>query len=258
MNDNKLFTIEIDGIKTRIPEGTMVLQAARALGIYIPTLCYHEALSMYAACRVCIVEMSIEKGGKKRSWINASCVYPVQDGLIVKTNSPRVQKGRKLIIELLHSRAPDSIVLNELAEKYGAEKGRFESIDKGESNCILCGLCVRVCNELIHSGGIGTAFRGIHKKVVTPYKIAQDICVGCTACAFVCPTGAIKIIEDKKSINVENWHAELEMKICKECGKPIGPRVYLEKIGKEVPIRDEIFDLCTECRRKVFLKLKRE
>ncbi len=258
MAEDNLLTVEIDRIKTKVPKGTTILQAARSIGIYIPTLCYHEVLSTYASCRVCIVEMSIEKRGKLRTWIDASCVYPVQEGLTVKTNSPKVQKERKLIIELLLSRAPDSIVLNELAERYGAEKGRFESVDKGESNCILCGLCVRVCNELIHSAGIGTAFRGIHKKVVTPYKIAQDVCIGCTACAYVCPTGAIKIIEDKKSINVKNWHAELEMKICKECGKPIGPRVYLEKLGKEVPVRDEIFDLCTECRRKVFLKLKRE
>jgi bidirectional [NiFe] hydrogenase diaphorase subunit len=252
MSNNGMVTVEINGKKASVPEGTTVLQAARGLGIDIPTLCYHEALSMYAACRVCIVEMSIEKGGRKRTWIDASCVYPVQNGLIISTDSPKVKKERKLIIELLLSRAPESRVLNELADRYGAQKGRFESIDKGESNCILCGLCVRVCNEMIHSEGIGTAFRGINKKVVTPFKIAQDVCVGCAACAYVCPTGAIKVIENDRCVSIENWHAEVEIKLCRECGRPIGPKLYLEQIEREVPVKKEIFDLCPACRRKVF------
>lgn len=252
MEEKNDLTVEIDGRKTRVRKGTTVLQAAQQLGIHIPTLCYHEALSTYASCRICIVEMSIEKRGKRSTWIDASCVYPVQDGLVVKTDSPKVQKERKLIIELLLSRAPDSPLLNSLAEQYGASKGRFGAIDRGESNCILCGLCVRVCNELIRSDGIGTAFRGIHKKVVTPFKVAQDVCVGCTACAYMCPTGAIRVIEDQESVRLENWEAEIELVRCRECGNSVGPRAYLEKLKEQIDLKDEIYELCSDCRRKVF------
>ncbi|MFW6137688.1 MAG: 2Fe-2S iron-sulfur cluster-binding protein [Spirochaetota bacterium] len=247
-----MINLEIDGMKTRVPEGTTVLEAANGLGIHIPTLCYHKALSMYASCRVCIVEMSIEKRGKLRNWVDASCVYQVEEGLIVKTNSTRVQKERKLIIALLLSRAPDSPVLNDLARKYGAQKERFQTIDSGESNCILCGLCVRVCNELIQAGAIGTAFRGIHKKVVTPYLIAKDLCIGCGACAYVCPTGAINVVTGKEKLRVENWHAELEMKLCKQCGNPIGPKIHIDKVREKVDLRGDLYDLCPNCRRKIY------
>jgi len=247
-----MVTIEIDGIKTRVEEGTTVLQAARQIGIEIPTLCYHEALTRYASCRICIVELSIEKRGRMRTWIDASCVYPCQEGLIVKTNSEKVKKERKVILELLLSRAPESKILNELAEKYGARKDRFESVDKGKSNCILCGLCVRTCHELIHADVIGTAYRGIRKKVLSPYNIAQDVCIGCTACAFVCPTGAIKVKLGKDRLDIESWPASLEIVKCKKCGKPVGPKVYIEHLRKEVPLSDEVFELCYECRRKMY------
>jgi NADH dehydrogenase/NADH:ubiquinone oxidoreductase subunit G len=236
-----------------VPKGTTVLKAAQKLGIYIPTLCYNEAASTYAACRICIVEMSIESRGKTYNWIDASCVYPVQDGLRVQTNSPKVRQERKLILELMLSKAPDAPVLNKLAKEYGADKNRFESIDKGESNCILCGLCVRVCDEMIQTSGIGTAYRGVHKKVLTPYKIARKICTGCAACSFVCPTGAIKVIDGDTFIKIDNWEAEIEKKKCVECGKPYAPAAYLEQIRRQVQLRDDIFDKCPACRRKMFV-----
>ena len=209
MNKDKLLNIEINGEKTQVPEGATVLDAAKKLGIFIPSLCYHEALSTYAACRICIVEMHMKKNNRINSWIEAACVYPVEDGLSVKTNSPKVNKERKLVLELLLSKSPDSHVLNELAVKYGADKNRFTAKDMGESNCILCGLCVRVCNEMMKIDSIGTAYRGINKKVITPYRIANELCVGCTACAYVCPTAAIRIKESKNNTTLENWDTTL-------------------------------------------------
>ena len=163
-----------------------------------------------------------------------------------------MRKQRKLIIELLLSRAPDSIPLNKLALECGVGKGRFEAFDRGESNCILCGLCVRVCNELIQSGAICIAYRGIQKKVVTPFKIASSACVGCAACAYVCPTGSIEVITDEQEMKIENWEAQLEMKKCISCGKPFAPVVYLKKLKEEININDEVFERCPDCKRKLF------
>lgn len=242
--------IEIDGQTIEVPKGTTVLEAAQQLDIYIPTLCYHEALSPQGSCRICIVDMSITKRGRTYNWIDAACVYPVEDGLRIDTNSPKVQRERRLILELLLSRAPHSPILNELAEKYEAKRGRFETVDKGEANCILCGLCVRVCNEVIHADAIGTAHRGIQKQVVTPLSIASSRCIGCMACEYICPTGAIKVTLDNMRMNIENWNAELEMQSCLSCGKPVAPVIYLEKLKQQVNVHDNVLEKCPECRRK--------
>jgi bidirectional [NiFe] hydrogenase diaphorase subunit len=247
---SKTVKLTIDGRKAVVSSSATVLEAAAELGIEIPTLCHHAALSPQGACRVCIVELAEERNGKVRRWIDASCVCPVSEGLEVKTDSPRVLRERRMIVELLLSRAPESEALAELARSTGAEAGKFKSPDEGESNCILCGLCVRVCNELVGAGGIGTAFRGIHKQVVSPLGLAGSVCLGCMACAYVCPTGAIQSALTDRRISIPTWSAELEMSMCTECGKPVAPRVYLEKLKQDVNLREEIFSLCPECRRK--------
>jgi len=252
MEETKTCTIEIDGKKISLPEGATVLEGAKLLNIEIPTLCNHEAISPHGSCRICIVEMSNQKRGKTRNWVDAACVSAVEDGLIVKTNTPKIKRERKYILELLLSRAPDSVELNRLAEKYGADKNRFIASDNGESQCILCGLCVRVCNELIHGNGIGTAFRGIHKKVVSPFNISQELCIGCLACINVCPTGAIKARFEKNNLNIETWNTELEVLECNTCGKPFYPRIQVNKLKEQVTISDDIINKCPECRRKLF------
>jgi bidirectional [NiFe] hydrogenase diaphorase subunit len=250
--EKKMCTIEIDGKKITLPRGSTVLEGAKKLNIDIPTLCYHKALVPHGSCRVCIVEMSIIKRGKAYTWIDASCVYPVEDGLMVKTDTPRVRRERKLILELLLSRAPESPELSSLAEKYGAEKGRFVSSDKGKSNCILCGLCVEVCNNLMQTSGIGTAFRGIHKKVVSPFHISRDVCVGCMACIAVCPTGAVKARFEGEHMTIENWETTMEIEKCQSCGKPFYPGVYINMLKDKVTIGEETLKKCPECRRKIF------
>jgi bidirectional [NiFe] hydrogenase diaphorase subunit len=242
--------LRINGREAAVPRSASVLEAAAGLGIEIPTLCHHPALSPQGACRVCIVELAEERGGRVRRWIDAACVCPVSEGLEVSTDSPRVLRERRLIVELLLSRAPESEILADLARRTGAEKGKYVSLDRGESNCILCGLCVRVCNELVGAGGIGTAFRGIHRQVVSPLNEASSVCLGCMACAYVCPTGAIESALADHRLSIPVWGAELDVEACRECGRPLAPRVYLEKLQRNVRLREEIFTLCPECRRK--------
>ncbi|RKX79719.1 MAG: hypothetical protein DRP87_02085 [Spirochaetes bacterium] len=251
--ESGIIEIEIDGKKTRMPEGSSVLEAAKELGIYIPTLCFHEALPPQGSCRVCIVELSIEKNGKKRSWLDASCVYPVSDGLKVLTNSEKVIRQRRLILELLLLRAPGSESLHKLAEKYGARTDRFEPLDKGKPDCILCGLCYRVCNEIIGAHAIGSAYRGVEKEVITPLNVGSSNCIGCRACEYVCPTGAIKIKETAKGIKFERmFDFEITMIECKSCGRRFVSSQYLKRLNGKSGVSEKIYELCPECRRKKF------
>ncbi|MBN2542675.1 (2Fe-2S)-binding protein [bacterium] len=172
-----------------VEDGKTILEVALENGVKIPTLCYHKDLTSYGACRLCMVE--IIDGA--RPGLQASCTYKVSDGLVVKTDTERVKKTRDIVFELLLARCPDSEKLTKLAEEYGITKSRIEWKDKGK--CILCGLCVRACAEVSQRNAINFAFRGIERQVNTPFKRISQICIGCGACAYVCPTGAIEIEE---------------------------------------------------------------
>ena len=196
-------TLEIDGKEVKAKEGTTILEAARSVGIDIPTLCYHKALTPYGGCRLCIVE--IFRG--RRSRIVTSCVYPVEEGLVVKTQSDAVVKDRKVLIELMLARAPKAKVIQDLANQYGVKKTRFKTEDP-ENLCILCGLCARVCEERIGVSAINFVGRGVERKVQTPFQgtldVDFDVCIACGACAHICPTGAIKLedITPKKPVPI--------------------------------------------------------
>lgn len=172
--------LTIDGMKTKVPKGTTVLEAARSLGIVIPTLCYHPSLSAYGACRVCIVEVVRENF----SSLEASCILPASDGQVILTSSERVKKARKVILELLLSSCPNSKTLQDMASNFGVNEIRFKIKDK---NCILCGLCVRYCKEQMQSGGIGFVGRGTSRKVATAFGVTPEECRNCGGCEWICP-----------------------------------------------------------------------
>jgi len=203
--------LTVDDKEIAVSAGQTILEAvARMPGITeIPALCYHPAVKPYGACRLCTVEVS-EDGGSKFKFV-AACLYPVKEGLVVKTNTERVRKLRKGIIELLLARCPNVKRLQELAEEYGVEEPRFAL---GDQDCILCGLCVRACQEIIGKSAISLVNRGIYREVAAPfyaYELTED-CIGCGDCAFVCPTGAIEMGPDGKPVlpKVKIPFAEIE------------------------------------------------
>jgi bidirectional [NiFe] hydrogenase diaphorase subunit len=174
-------SLKIDGKEVKVEEGSVVLEAARKAGILIPTLCQDDRLEAYGACRVCTVEVEM----RGRTSLVASCCYPVEPGLVVRTRSERVDRIRRTLIELMLARAPDSPALLELAKEYGADKERFERVP---SFCILCGLCVRYCAEVKKANAIGFIERGVSREVAFVPEIASKECWGCRECFSLCPT----------------------------------------------------------------------
>ena len=177
--------LQIDGRKVKAREGMTILEAAQGAGIFIPTLCHHGKLEPYGACRICIVE--VEVGGWTR--LVVSCVYLVEENLVVRTRSEKVDRNRKTILELLLAHAPDSPKLQDLAQEYGADKDRFEKV---ASFCIHCGLCVRYCAEVKKKNAVGFVGRGIRKEISFIPEIASKECWDCKECFPLCPTSALQ------------------------------------------------------------------
>ena len=178
--------LTIDGNPVEIEEGSTVLQAARKAGIEIPTLCDHKSVLPYGACRMCLVEMEWPRG----SSIEASCTYPAQEGLVVKTATERVLKTRKIMAELLLARCPEVEVVRKMAAEMGVEASRFPT--KAEK-CILCGLCARVCQERMKVGAVDFANRGTDKKIAPPFDRHSPFCMVCGACEVICPAHCVDL-----------------------------------------------------------------
>jgi bidirectional [NiFe] hydrogenase diaphorase subunit len=177
--------LHIDGKEVKAKEGMTVLQAAQSVGITIPTLCHHEKLESYGACRICTVEA--ENDGRTR--LVAACVYPVEENLIVRTRSGKVDKTRKVILEELLAHAPDAPALHALVQEYGADQNRFE---KEPSFCILCGLCVRYCSEIKKKNAVGFGERGSRREINFIPEIASRECWNCKECFPLCPTSYLQ------------------------------------------------------------------
>jgi predicted molibdopterin-dependent oxidoreductase YjgC len=201
-----MLKITIDGKATQVPQGTTVLDAARMLDISIPTLCHHPKLTPFGGCRLCLVEIK----GIPRAV--TACTTPVTDGMEVTTSTPQIEQLRKSVLELILSDHPNDCMLcekagdctlQELAYFYGAKGSAFEGerrvyaqrdgnpfLERDMEKCILCGRCVKACDEIQGVGAIDFTYRGFNSKICPPYE--EDLnCEFCGQCVSVCPTGAL-------------------------------------------------------------------
>lgn len=203
--------LEIDGRELEVEAGKTILEAAKSIGIDIPTLCYHPLVAPFGACRLCSVK--ITKRG--RSKIVTSCNYPVEEGLIVETKSPDIIEIRKMLIEFLLARCPTVEIIKDLADEYGVGEPRFPREDE---TCILCGLCARICDECVGVSAINFVDRGVDRKIEGPLEEPlgvnlSEVCIGCGACAYVCPTGTIKLEDVYKKIRSSFPFAAVEERV---------------------------------------------
>jgi len=176
----KYVNLTIDGATIRAPSGTSVLDVAIEYGICIPHLCHVQSLSEFGGCRLCIVEHVI----KGRPKITASCTLNVQEGMIIRSNSDKIKKLRRNIAELLVAQAPNSRAIQDVAVRCGVKEVRYPF---RSGNCVLCGRCVRACNELWRGKAIGFVGRGKDRRVDYPMGTRPDFCKNCGACVQLCP-----------------------------------------------------------------------
>ncbi len=211
--------ITIDDKTLELESKITILEAAKSAGIKIPTLCHNDTLKPYSGCRICLVEARMGQDAV-RSVLVPSCSSRIEDGLVVETNSERVKKARIFIIELFLSRCPESEEIQRIAKEVGLSIEEMESLEESpearaekpldvvgeyllhrapridQTNCILCGLCVRVCAEVPERHALSFAGRGMTRKVKTPFEKIATTCIGCGSCAYVCPTKTITIEEE--------------------------------------------------------------
>ena len=175
-----MITLKINGLDVSVEEGFTVLEAARFIGFPIPTLCHMEGLTPYGACRLCVVEIG---EGPKAKLVTA-CTYPAEEGLRVRTASERVLRARRIVLELLLASCPQSKVIQDLASEHGIRRQRFR---QEQEDCILCGRCVRMCQEQMMAGAIGFHHRGDRREIGFPFDAKSEVCRLCGACMYVCP-----------------------------------------------------------------------
>ncbi len=255
---NNKVSVFINGERYEAKEGEPLLNVAKRNGIYIPALCYDESLKPYGACRLCLVE--VVKGAKKG--ITTSCTLYSTEGLGILTDTEEIKNHRKILWELYLAQAPNSEKIRDMAAKDGMFNSRFQAKDtikdKLNGKCVLCGLCVRVCNEIMGAGVISFINRGFRTIVSTPYLEPSDACAGCKACAEVCPTNAI----ESKDINGKrvmfSWNeTSVQLIKCRICGRYFTPERLDEKVsGILSDYFHEYYDknICPECKRKLISK----
>jgi bidirectional [NiFe] hydrogenase diaphorase subunit len=249
----KKVTVTINGKKYPAGEGEILLGVAIREKIAIPHLCYEPSLDPYGACRLCMVE--VVRHGKQE--MTTSCTLRATEGLEVVTDTPEIVKHRNILFELYLAEAPKSDVIKTMAARYGVTKTRFlkklDTTDPLGNKCVLCGLCVRACNEIMGAGAIGFVNRGPYTVVNTPYAEPTKDCYGCAACAKVCPTNAVEF-EDRESERVMvSWSGtNVPLARCDCCGGYYAPKALaIATLAHITPsLKEEVATLCPACRGK--------
>lgn len=222
----------------------MLLNVIRREGIDIPALCDHPAIDPTGNCRLCTVTITKEGWDGWQKYVT-SCLYPVEEGLIVATHSPELTEIRKTILDLQLARCPDSDVIQKMAEEYGIMKTSYESRVDGD-NCIMCYACTRIC-EVLGKSAISAVMRGHHKKIAPPFDEPPPDCIGCLSCAEICPTDVIEW-HDRGNVRTI-WNKKFQLVACKNCGKKTITRDFAEYLIKKRNIPESYFETCDDCKR---------
>jgi NADH dehydrogenase/NADH:ubiquinone oxidoreductase subunit G len=245
--------ITIDDKTVEAPEGSYILQAAGDAGVAIPTLCQHDALEPWGGCRLCLVEITKEAWDGWSKLVTA-CNFPVEPDLIVKTRSDKVIEARRVVLDLLLARCPETPLIQKLAMEYGIRETSYAR-NPEPTDCILCGICTRVCDH-IGVSAISSASRGAGREIAPPFGEPPADCIGCLACAATCPTDFIPFQENGLTRTI--WNREFEMLRCSRCGTAHITQAEAEYFSKRQDVPLSYFETCDRCKRADHAELFRK
>lgn len=228
--------LTINGKLISAEPGEYLLAVIKRQQIDVPATCHHEAVEPYGACRLCTVEITRKEWNGWKNYVT-SCLYPVEEGLIVTTHSPEVTEIRKTLLDLYLARSPQATLIKEMAAEYGITRTSFEEIPDGD-DCILCSLCTRICDRMGFMA-ISSVNRGHGKEIAPPLNEPPPDCVGCLACAEICPTDFIEYKDDGHSRTI--WNKKFELIACDESGAPGITKEFADFLTRKRGVPEEYF-----------------
>jgi bidirectional [NiFe] hydrogenase diaphorase subunit len=235
---SKMIKFKVDGFDVEAEAGSPLLDALLRDGFDIPHLCHHEAVAAYGSCRLCLVE--ITRHGRKR--IATSCNYPVMDGIEIVTHSEKIDRLRRTVMELHLAATPASEPLKRCAESMGVTGTRFKTVDPA-NDCILCGLCERVCSEVVGVHAIGFNRRGGNRGMAPPYLEASEECIACGACVYVCPVDCIRLEQTASHRFIDRWGKSAPLQKSEQSGLAFAPRPQLEYFARLAGLPGDFYRL---------------
>jgi NADH dehydrogenase/NADH:ubiquinone oxidoreductase subunit G len=238
-------TLTIDGRKVEVREGAYILEAAKLAGVEIPTLCQFDGLEPWGGCRLCVVDLW--RPGWDSDWFKmvTACNHPAEDGIKVFTDTERVLETRRVVLDLLLARCPETPLIRDLARRYGIEHTSYKP-NPEPTDCILCGLCTRVCDH-IGVSAISSVNRGAGREIAPPFHEPPPDCIGCLSCAEICPTNCIPYTTSSAGRRI--WDSDFEMLRCSECGRAHITVAQADHFAARSGVPRSYFETCDACKR---------
>ncbi|MEE4270806.1 MAG: 2Fe-2S iron-sulfur cluster-binding protein [Thermoanaerobaculales bacterium] len=243
-------TLTVNGRKVTVDADASLLEACRKAGADVPTLCNFDGLEPWGGCRMCVVDMSLASWDDDWFKMVTSCNHPVEEGMTVVTDSERVLATRRVVLDLLLARCPDTPLIQQLAREHGIEATSYER-NPEPTDCILCGLCTRVCDH-IGISAISSVGRGWGREIAPPFNEPPPDCVGCLACAEICPTGHITFTTSSLSRTI--WGKDFEMLRDEKTGEAVITRAQAEHFAKRSGVPASYFEKSDRSKRRELAK----
>jgi len=240
-------SLTVDGNRVTVPEGATLLDAARAAGVRVPTLCHFDGLEPWGGCRLCVVDLW--RPGWDADWFKmvTACNHPAEDDVKVFTATERVLETRAVVLDLLLARCPHTPLIQRLAREHGIEQTSFMP-NPELTDCILCGLCTRVCDH-IGVSAIASVNRGAGREIAPPFHEAPPDCIGCLACAEICPTDCIPYQTSATSRTI--WGKTFEMLRDTTTGEAVITRAQAEHFAARSGVPKSYFETSDTTKRRV-------
>ncbi len=239
-------TLTVNGRKVTVADGATLLDAARAAGVEVPTLCHFDGLEPWGGCRLCVVDLW--RPGWDADWFKmvTACNHPAEDGVKVLTDTERVLETRRVVLDLLLARCPDTPLIRALAAEHGIDETSY-AVNPEPTDCILCGLCTRVCDH-IGVSAIASVNRGWGREIAPPFGEPPPDCIGCLACAEICPTDCIPFTTSDRRREI--WGKAFEMLRCPSCGRAHITVAQADHWAGTNGVPRTYFETCDACKRR--------